>query len=136
VIRSIPLGLLARKLLLLRQRYADVQWDVLTTESSATAVRQTPLVGDVLTYDDGRLSLRGIGRTRLTELHDRNYDLVVVPYADDIGSGFAHVRRAGAAVGGRRLVALTLGDRERLLPGNTFRWHMTAKEKPRLSSTR
>jgi glycosyltransferase involved in cell wall biosynthesis len=136
VIRSIPLGLLAKKLVLLRQRYPDVQWDVLTTESSAAAVRQTPLVGEVLTYEDGRLSLRGIGRTRLTELHDRNYDLVVVPYADDIGSGFAHVRRAGAAAGGRRLVALTLGDRERLLPGNTFRWHMTSKEKPRLTSTR
>ena len=90
----------------------------------------------VWTYDDGRLSLRPIGRTRLAELHDRNYDLVVVPYADDIGSGFAHVRRAGAAIGGRRLVALTLGDRERLLPGDTFRWHMKLEEKPRRTSTR
>jgi glycosyltransferase involved in cell wall biosynthesis len=136
VIRSIPLGLLARKLLLLRERYPDVQWDVLTTESSAERVRQTPLIHQVRTYTDGRLSLRAIGRARLAELFDTSYDLVVVPYGDDIGSGFAHVRRAGAAIGGRRLVALTLGDRERLLPGNTFRWHRKLEEEPRRSSTR
>jgi colanic acid/amylovoran biosynthesis glycosyltransferase len=136
VIRSIPLGLLARKLLLLRERYPDVQWDVLTTESSANAVRHAPLVNHVHTYADGRLSLRAIGRTRLAELHDRSYDLVVVPYADDIGAGFAHVRRAGAAIGGHRLIALTLSDRERLLPDDTFRWHRTLEEEPRRSSTR
>ncbi len=136
VIRSIPLALLAKKLLLLRQRYPDVQWDVLTTESSAEQVRTLPLVGDVWTYEDGRLSLRRIGRARLSELHDRDYDLVVAPYADDIGSGFAHVRRAGAGIGGRRLIALTLGDRERPLPANTFRWHTKLDEKPRRSLTR
>ena len=135
VIRSIPLALLAKKLLLLRERYPDVQWDVLTTESSAPQVRETPLVGHVWTYDDGRLSLRRIGRALLTELHDRTYDLVVVPYADDIGAGFAHVRRAGTAIGGHRVFALTLGDRERPLPCNTFRWQTKAEEEPILSST-
>jgi len=91
----------------------------------------------VWTYADGRLSLRQIGRTLLAELHDRSYDLVVAPYADDFGSGFAHVRRAAAAIGGRRLIALTLGDRERVLPPNAFRWHTkTAETPPRLSSTR
>src|SRR5688572_941028 len=136
VIRSIPLALLAKKLLLLRERYPDVQWDVLTTESSAPQVRETPLVDHVWTYDDGRLSLRRIGRALLTELHDRTYDLVVVPYADDIGAGFAHVRRAGTAIGGHRVFALTLGDRERPLPCHTFRWQTKAEEKPILSSTR
>jgi colanic acid/amylovoran biosynthesis glycosyltransferase len=136
VIRSIPAGLLAKKLLLLRQRYPDVQWDVLTTESSAAQLRQSPLVGQVFSYPDGRLSLRRIGRAQLTALHERDYDLVVVPYADDIGSGFAHVRRAAAAIGGRRIVALTLGDRERLLAEPTFRWHTKVEEKPRRSSTR
>ena len=68
---------------------------------------------------------------------NRSYDLVVAPYADDFGSGFAHVRRAAAAIGGRRLIALTLGDRERVLPANTFRWHTkTAETPPRVSSTR
>ena len=99
VVRSIPLGLLAKKLLLLRERYPDMQWDVLTTESSADQVRRTPLVTEVHTYADGRLSLRAVGRERLTELHDRSYDLVVVPYADDIGSeaavhlGLGHGRK-------------------------------------------
>ena len=38
---------------------------------------------------------------------------------------------------GRRLIALTLGDRERVLPANTFRWHVKTEETPpRLSSTR
>jgi colanic acid/amylovoran biosynthesis glycosyltransferase len=136
IIHSVPQGLLARKLLLLRERYPDVQWEVLTTESCATHVRRIPLVGLVWTYDDGHLSLRQIGRALLTELHERCYDLVVAPYADDIGSGFAHVRRAAAAIGGRRLIALTLGDRERPLPANTFRWHTKAEKKSRLSSTR
>ena len=137
IIQSVPHGLVARKLLLLRERYPDVQWEVLTTESCATQVRQIPLVGLVWACADGRLSLRQIGRTLLTELHGRSYDLVIAPYADDFGSGFAHVRRAAAAIGGRRLIALTLGDRERVLPANTFRWHMKTEETPpRLSSTR
>jgi colanic acid/amylovoran biosynthesis glycosyltransferase len=135
VIRAIPIGLMAKKLLLLHERHPDVQWEVLTTESSVDQVRRTPLVGEVWKYADGRLSLRNIGRTLLTELHDRNYDIVVVPYGDDIGSGFANVRRAAAAIGGRRLVALTLGDRERPLRADTFRWHVRPEELRR-SSTR
>jgi hypothetical protein len=134
MIRSIPIGLMAKKLLLLRERYPDVQWDVLTTESSVDQVRGTPLVGQVWTYADGRLSLRNMGRTLLTELHDRNYDIVIAPYGDDIGSGFANVRRAAAAIGGRRLVALTLGDRERPLRTDTFRWHVRPEEESRRSS--
>ena len=136
VIRSIPVGLMAKKLLLLRERYPDVQWDVLTTESSVDQVRGTPLIGQVWTYADGRLSLRNMGRTLLTELHDRDYDIVIAPYGDDIGSGFANVRRAAAAIGGRRLVALTLGDRERPLRMDTFRWHVRPEEESRRSSTR
>jgi hypothetical protein len=136
IIHSVPNGLLARKLLLLRERYPDVQWEVLTTESCATQVRHIPLVGLVWTYDDGHLSLRQIGRALLTELHDRCYDLVVVPYADDIGSGFAHVRRAAAAIGGLRLIALTLGDCERPLAARAFRWQTKTQKKSRLSSTR
>jgi colanic acid/amylovoran biosynthesis glycosyltransferase len=136
LIQSIPVSLMAKKLLLLRHRYPDVQWEVLTTESSAERVAQAPLVTRVWTYDDGRLSLRAIGRTLLTVLQDRNYDVVVVPYGDDIGSGFAHVRRAAAAIGGRRLVALTLGDCERPLPAYAFRWNVRPMESPRLSSVK
>lgn len=134
VIRTIPIGLMAKKLLLLRERHPDVQWEVLTTESSVDQVRRTPLVGEVWKYADGRLSLRNIGRTLLTDLHDRNYDIVVVPYGDDIGSGFANVRRAAAAIGGRRLVALTLGDRERPLRADTFRWHVRPEEATRANA--
>lgn len=136
LIRSIPIGMMAKKLLLLRQRYPDVQWDVLTDVSSAAQVGRTPLVGKVWKRDEGRLSLRRIGRPLLTELHERDYDIVVVPYGDDIGAGFANVRRAAAAIGGRRLVALTLGDRERQLPAHTFRWHLKSEETSRRTSTR
>jgi colanic acid/amylovoran biosynthesis glycosyltransferase len=136
VIRSIPVAMMAKKLLLLRQRYPDVQWDVLTTDSSAAQVGEMALVSTVWKYADGRLSLRAIGRPLLRELHERRYDIVVVPYGDDIGAGSANVRRAAAAVGGHRLVALTLGDRERLLPANTFRWHVTPEKTSRRSSTR
>ena len=135
LIRSIPISLMAKKLVLLRERYPDVEWDVLTSESSAEQVRATPLVGQVWKYTDGRLSLRSIGRPLLTELHNLSYDVVMVTYGDDIGSGFANVRRAAAAIGGRRLVALTLGDRERPLRADAFRWHVRSGESRR-SSTR
>ena len=83
------------------------------------------------------MSLRRIGRARLDGATRSSYDLVVAPYGDDIGVRFANVRRAAAAIGGRRLIALTLGDRERVLPANTFRWHMKTEETPpSLSSTR
>jgi colanic acid/amylovoran biosynthesis glycosyltransferase len=136
VIQSVPHGLMARKLLLLGERYPDVQWEVLTAESSEMQARQIPLIGLVWTRSDGRLSLSRIGRTLLTELRDRNYDLVVVPYADDIGAGCAYLRRAAAAIGGRRLIALTLGDRELPLPANTFRWQLQPARTRHLSSTR
>jgi len=61
---------------------------------------------------------------------------VIVPYGDDIGSAFANVRRAAAAIGGGRLVALTLGDRERPLPIDAFRWRIQSEEASRRSSTR
>jgi len=136
LIRSIPIGLMAKKLVLLRERYPDVQWDVLTTESSVDQVRCTPLVGQVWKYTDGRLSLRSIGWPLLTELHNQDYDVVIVPYGDDIGSGFANVRRAAAAIAGRRVVALTLGDRERPLRTYAFRWHVRTEREARRSSTR
>jgi len=136
IIQSVPHGLMARKLLLLRERYPDVQWEVLTEESSATQARQIPLVGLVWTRSDGHLSLSRIGRTLLAELRDRSYDLVVVPYADDIGAGCAHVRRAAAAIGGGRLIALTLGDRELPVPAKTFRWQLSGARARSLTSTR
>jgi colanic acid/amylovoran biosynthesis glycosyltransferase len=128
IIQSVPHGLMVRKLLLLRERYPDVQWEVLTDDSSAARARQIPLVGLVWTRADGRVSLSRIGRTLLAELRNRSYDLVVVPYGDDIGAGCAHVRRAAAAIGGRRLIALTLGDRELPLPANTFRWQLLSAQ--------
>ena len=124
LIESIPIGLMAKKLLLLRQRYPDVQWDVLTTESSATEVAGAPLVSKVWTFTDGHVSLRRIGRARLTELHDGSANLVVAPYGDDIGVGFADIRE-GCRRHRRPAARRTdLGDRERPLPSNTFRWHV------------
>jgi colanic acid/amylovoran biosynthesis glycosyltransferase len=124
LIRSIPVGLTARKLLLLSLRYPDVQWDVLTTRGSAAAMAQLPIVGKVWTYAEGRLSLRRIGVPTLVELQSRSYDVVVVPYGDDTGAAFDNVRRAATAIGGHRRVALTLRDREVVLPADTFRWSL------------
>jgi hypothetical protein len=115
VIRSIPVGLLARKLLLLSHRYPDVHWDVLTTRSSARAVGCIPLVGGVKVYEDGRLTFRHLGLDLLARLQDADYDLALVPYGDENGAGFANVRRVAAASGARRQIALTLRDAERVL---------------------
>jgi len=125
VIRSIPLGLFARKLSLLCHRHPDVRWDVLTTRSSADDVARMRLASKVWVYDEGRLSLRRIGIDTLADLQECNYDLVVAPYSDEAGAAFAHLRRTVAAIGGRRRLALTLGDRERPLPVTPVRLHLT-----------
>ena len=47
---------MAKKPLLLRQRYPGVQWEILTTESSAEQVAQAPLIAKAFAIDGRRLS--------------------------------------------------------------------------------
>jgi hypothetical protein len=134
VIRSIPVGLLARKLLLLAHRHPDVRWDVLTTRSSAHAVGRIPLVGNVRVYEDGRLAFRHLGIDMLARLQDARYDLAVVPYGDESGDGFANVRRVARATGARRQIALTLRDTEHALPPARRRLRLTRAGVPATSA--
>ena len=116
VIRSIPFDVFARKLLLLSFRHPDVQWDVLTSRSSAPEVGRLPQVHGVWTYGDGRLSLGRLGADTLRGLQDASYSVAVVLYDDRAGMGFANVRRVARAVGARRGIALMWSDRETSLP--------------------
>ena len=45
-----------------------------------------------------------------------NYDIVVVPYADECGDDMAHIRRVALEIGARQTNALTLRDQELALP--------------------
>ena len=118
LIRSIPVSLIARKLSLLVHRHPDVEWEVLTSHPSANLLGQMPLISRMWTYSEGRLSLRRIGVEVLAHLLRRRYDLVVVPYTDEAGHNFAHVRRIALQLGAARTVALTLRDGEvPLVPG-------------------
>lgn len=117
LIRSIPLGLAARKLTLLALRYPDVQWDMLTPLGSAKFVERMPLVNRTWTYDDGKLSFTRIGVDTLACLQKRHYDIAVVPYADESGADMADVRHVALEIGARQTNALTLRDHEvALLP--------------------
>jgi hypothetical protein len=93
-------------------RYPDVQWEVLTSRSSVSTVEAMPLVSRTWAYDDGRLSLRRIGRDTLRQLQAARFDLVMLPYRDETGDELGHVRRMARVVATRGLVALTLRDRE------------------------
>jgi hypothetical protein len=112
LIRSIPLALMARKLLLLAHRHPDVEWEVLTSLGSANSVERIPLVSRVWTYDNGALSLERIGPDMLRYLQTRHYDIAVVPYPDESGDDLAHIRRIATELGARQTIALTLRDHE------------------------
>jgi colanic acid/amylovoran biosynthesis glycosyltransferase len=116
LVRSIPLGLAARKLTLLAHRYPDVEWDMLTSLGSAKSVERLPMVNRIWTYDDGRLSFERIGVDTLACLQKCNYDIAVVPYADESGDDMAHIRRIALDIGARQTNALTLRDHELALP--------------------
>ena len=116
LVRSIPLGLAARKLTLLAHRYPDVEWDILTSLGSAKSMETMPLVNRIWTYDDGRLSFDRISVDTFACLQKRNYDIVVVPYADECGDDMAHIRRVALEIGARQTNALTLRDQELALP--------------------
>lgn len=126
LLRSIPVGQMARKLLLLSERHPDVQWEVLTSQSSAATVSGIPLVSRVWSHGDGRLSLRTVGRTVLRDLAAAGFERVLVPYRDDAGAGLAHVRRVAQVVAPDRAFALTLHDLEHRLPRTVRRLDLDA----------
>jgi colanic acid/amylovoran biosynthesis glycosyltransferase len=123
LIRSIPLGLMARKLLLLAHRHPDVEWEVLTSLGSANSVERIPLVSRIWTYDNGELSLERIGADMLAYLQKRQYDIAVVPYADESGDDMPHIRRIATELGARQTIALTLRDHESPLSARRRRLH-------------
>jgi colanic acid/amylovoran biosynthesis glycosyltransferase len=123
LIRSIPLGLMARKLLLLGHRHPDVEWEVLTSLGSASSVKRMPLVSQVWTYENGELSLERIGADMLAYLQTRQYDITVVPYTDESGDDMPHIRRIATELGAGQTLALTLRDQESPLSARRRRLH-------------
>jgi glycosyltransferase involved in cell wall biosynthesis len=116
-VRTVPVDLAFRRLMALRGRYPSARITVLTTEGSAAPFEACPIADAVVTYPDGRLSLRRLGRDRLAALQAARYDRIVVAYPDEAGAGFGNVRRVARALGGTRRSALTARDAEIGIPG-------------------
>jgi hypothetical protein len=111
-IRSVPVGVTVRKLIVLAHRDPGTRFSVLTNRSAAPALHDCPLVEQIETYEDGRLGLRQIGANVLRRLQESRHDVVFAPYTDDSGTGAGSVHRVARAAGGRRHVALTARDDE------------------------
>ena len=112
VIGSIPAAMLIRKLTLLAARHPDIEWDVIASQSAAYALVRSPLVNEVHSYPDGRLSLKQVGLERLLRLKAAPYDAAVVMFGDDSGAAHGNGRRLAREVAARHTSALTLRDRE------------------------
>lgn len=124
VIAPIPLGLTARKLLLLAQRYPDVRWDLLIDRASCADTRQVPLAADIYLHQPGRLSLRRVGVDLLSRLRANDYDAIVAMSPDESVDGLAHTRRVASEVGARRTIVLTMRDLELPFPLRRPRLHL------------
>jgi hypothetical protein len=112
VIQSIDAGLLGRKLTTLAYRHPGVTFDLLATDASAQPLAALPFVGDVLgpvTVTGRTLDLSPAVRHCL---QSAGYDTIVVPYSDERGQHEQPAADLAAALGPRRILGLTLRDRE------------------------
>lgn len=112
VIQSIDAGLLGRKLTTLAYRHPGVTFDLLATDASAQPLAALPFVGDVL----GPVTVTGrtldLSRAVRHRLQSAGYDTIVVPYSDERGQHEQPAADLAAALGPRRILGLTLRDRE------------------------
>lgn len=101
VLQTIDTGRLARKLTLLAHRLPDVRFDVWTDDPAARALQRLPFVRDVQPL-----------ATASTAATEEPYDVAVVPFADEEGEREQWAARLASDHGVRRVLGLTMRDRQ------------------------
>jgi|SRR5690606_32224245 glycosyltransferase involved in cell wall biosynthesis len=101
VLQTIDTGRLARKLTLLAHRLPDVRFDVWTDDPSARALQRLPFVHDVQPL-----------ATASAPAAEEAYDVAVVPFEDEEGAREQWAARLASAHGARRVLGLTMRDRQ------------------------
>ena len=97
VIRSAT-RILNQTLLSLREEFPDCRITVLAPQSAGEAVAQDPLVDEVLTLpDQRRMSVSSYGKSNITRLQEKKFDLAVSLYNIDHGLGYANIDRLAFA---------------------------------------
>ena len=97
VIRSAT-RILNQTLLSLREEFPDCRITVLAPQSAGEAVAQDPLVDEGLTLpDQRRMSVSSYGKSNITRLQEKKFDLAVSLYNIDHGLGYANIDRLAFA---------------------------------------
>jgi glycosyltransferase involved in cell wall biosynthesis len=129
VLRTVPVGLFARTLIVLAHRHPGAEVAVLTSRSSAGALASCPVAGRIFTHEDGPLSLARVGVSTIRQLQDEGFDAVIVPQPEGSDTAFVRAQRVAAAAGARRAWALTPRDDERPLDLRCRPW-LGNRERP------
>ncbi len=104
-IRSVPTPMALSKLVVLRHRYPDVEFWVLTRDDSRQVFEACPLVSRVLTFPPGRITLATMAAEAMVAIRGAGLERVIVPLDGD-SSGYDNVLRVAAACGAERIVML------------------------------
>lgn len=87
----------------LKQEFPDSRITVLAPVSMEQAVRQTPLVDEVIPFHhSGRMNVFRLGSALITQLKRRRFDLAVALYNVDHGLGYANIDLISWAVKARQ----------------------------------
>ncbi len=88
----------------LKQEFPDSRITVLAPDSMEQAVRQTPLVDEVIPFrHSGRMSVFRLGSAQITQLERRRFDLAVGLYNVDHGLGYSNIDMIAWAVKARQI---------------------------------
>jgi hypothetical protein len=101
----VPTPIALSKLVVLRHRYPDVEFWVLTREDSREVFERCPLVSRVLTFPPGRINLATMPPDAMAAIRTARFERVVVPLDGD-STGYGNVLRVAAACGAGQIVAL------------------------------
>jgi ADP-heptose:LPS heptosyltransferase len=104
------------KLVVLRHRYPDVEFWVLTRDDSRQVFEACPLVSRVLTFPPGRITLATMAAEAMVAIRSAGLERVIVPLDGD-SSGYENVLRVAAACGAERIVMLCPRNEEVAMDG-------------------
>ena len=112
LVRSVRVAKALSKLVVLRHRYPEAEFWLLTREDTREGFEKCPFVSRVLTYPAaGRMDLASMPPDTMAELRDADLDRVFVPLEDD-PAGYDNVLAVARACGARSVLGLTTRNDE------------------------
>ena len=104
-IRSVPVPVALSKLVVLRHRYPDAEFTVLTRSDSRVVFETCPLVTRVHTFPDGRVAAGSLPPSTVAQLRSVAFERIFVPVGSD-EQGYDNVVQAARLCGDGAVVRL------------------------------